>query len=119
MPIAGATGALTAGTIGEILLAHLGRTDPVRPFATSLAGEFARFDISGWMNGSIDGVFRVPVDGHGGHRYIVVDYKTNRLHQPGAADPVAAYHPTLLIPAMEHSRYPLQALLYSLSLIHI
>ena len=114
MPIAAATGTMTAGTIGEILLANLGRTDPVRPFAASLAGEFARFDISGWMNGSIDGVFRVPHDGD--HRYVIVDYKTNRLHQPGAADPVAAYHPKLLIPAMEHSRYPLQALLYSIAL---
>ena len=128
MPIAAASGVLTAGTIGEILLAHLSRTDPVRPFAASLAGEFARFDISGWMNGSIDGVFRVPVDGQaaraegagpggrGEHRYVVVDYKTNRLHQPGDADPVAAYHPKLLVPAMEHSRYPLQALLYSIAL---
>ena len=123
MPIAGSTGTMTAGTIGEILLANLGRTDPIRPFAASLAGEFARFDISGWMNGSIDGVFRVPVGGSvgdqvgtGEHRYVIVDYKTNRLHQLGAADPVAAYHPTLLVPAMEHSRYPLQALLYSIAL---
>jgi len=118
MPIAASTGTITAGTIGEILLANLGRTDPIRPFAASLAGEFARFDISGWMNGSIDGVFRVPADDHvgGDHRYVIVDYKTNRLHQPGAADPVAAYHPKLLIPAMEHSRYPLQALLYSIAL---
>ena len=129
MPIASATGTMTAGTIGEVLLANLSRTDPVRPFAASLAGEFARFDISGWMNGSIDGVFRVPADdtpgndthgndtpGSNEHRYVIVDYKTNRLHQPGAADPVAAYHPKLLIPAMEHSRYPLQALLYSVAL---
>ena len=114
LPIASATGTFTAGTIGEILLAHLPRTDPVRPFAAGMAGEFADFDIGGWMNGSIDGVFRVPFAGD--HRYVIVDYKTNRLHQPGADDPVAGYHPKLLIPAMEHSRYPLQALLYSIAL---
>ena len=114
LPIASAAGTFTAGTIGEILLAHLPRTDPVRPFAAGMAGEFANFDISGWMNGSIDGVFRVPFAGD--HRYVIVDYKTNRLHQPGADDPIAAYHPRALIPAMEHSRYPLQALLYSVAL---
>ena len=29
---------------------------------------------------------------------------------------MAAYHPKLLVPAMEHSRYPLQALLYTVVL---
>ncbi|MCU1397476.1 MAG: Exodeoxyribonuclease [Acidimicrobiales bacterium] len=114
LPIAGSVGAFSSGAIGQVLLTHLDRHDPVRPFARRLATDFAGFDIAGWMHGSIDGVFRVP-DG-GTHRYIVVDYKTNRLHEPGAADPVAAYHPRQLIGAMEHSRYPLQALLYTVAL---
>jgi exodeoxyribonuclease V beta subunit len=55
-------------------------------------------------------------DAQCGHRYIVVDYKTNRLHQRGAADPMAAYHPSLLPEAMAHSDYPLQSILYSVAL---
>ncbi len=114
MPIAGTSGGFAAGAIGDILQRHLERRDPLRPFARLLSAEFATFDLSGWMHGSVDGVFRVPVDG--GHRYAVVDYKTNRLHMPGAVDPVAAYHPRHLVGAMEHSRYPLQALLYTIAL---
>ena len=113
LPIASADGRFPAGAIGEVLLRHLARTDPVRPFAQHLAGEFAGFDIAGWMHGSIDGVLRTNVGGT--DRYVVVDYKTNRLNTPMAVDPVAAYHPRLLVPAMEHSRYPLQALLYTVA----
>ncbi|MEO6122708.1 MAG: UvrD-helicase domain-containing protein [Ilumatobacteraceae bacterium] len=107
---------ITAGAIGQILLATLTRDDPMRPFATQLADDMADLDIAGWMHGSIDAVFRVP-DPHvaHGHRYVVVDYKTNRLHTPGDADPVGSYRPELLIEAMEHSRYPLQALLYTVA----
>ena len=47
---------------------------------------------------------------------MVVDYKSNRLHEPAAADPHAAYHPDRLVAAMTHSHYPLQALLYSVAL---
>lgn len=114
LPIASASGVITAGDIGRVLLAHLPKPDPVRRFARQLTRDFARLDLSGWMHGSIDGVFRVDVGGE--QRFVVVDYKTNRLHEPGAADPVAAYHPKALVPAMEHSRYPLQALLYTVAL---
>ena len=66
------------------------------------------------MNGSIDAVFRVPHNG--AHKYLVVDYKTNRLHVPGASDPVASYAPQKLVPSMQEHRYPLQALLYTVAL---
>ena len=110
LPIASARGVVSAGDIGRVLLTHLPPQDPVHRFARQLRRDFAGFDLAGWMHGSIDGVFRVDVGGR--QRFVVVDYKTNRLHEPGAADPVAAYHPKALIPAMEHSRYPLQALIY-------
>jgi len=45
-----------------------------------------------------------------------VDYKTNRLHLPADVDPFAAYRGARLVEAMEHSDYPLQALLYSVAL---
>ena len=113
LPIASASGVISAGDIGRVLLSHLTPQDPVYRFAKQLRRDFAGFDLAGWMHGSIDGVFRVDVGGQ--QRFVVVDYKTNRLHEPGAADPVAAYHPKLLIPAMEHSRYPLQALIYTVA----
>ncbi|MCU1396532.1 MAG: Exodeoxyribonuclease [Ilumatobacteraceae bacterium] len=113
IPVVGAAGRFSAGAIGDVLLRHLDRRDAMRPFAKQLAAEFADFDIAGWMHGSIDAVLRVPAEHT--HRYIVIDYKTNRLHTPGAVDPVGAYHPRHLVPAMEHSRYPLQALLYTVA----
>jgi len=65
------------------------------------------------MNGSIDALFRIP-DGDD-HRYVVVDYKTNRLHVPGASHALDAYRPDNLVPAMAHHRYPLQALIYAVA----
>ena len=114
LPIVQARGVITAGAIGRVLLAHLPKHDPVHRFARQLTRDFAGLDLAGWMHGSIDGVFRVEVAGE--QRFVVVDYKTNRLHEAGAPDPVAAYHPHALVPAMEHSRYPLQALLYTIAL---
>ncbi|MEO7398326.1 MAG: 3'-5' exonuclease, partial [Ilumatobacteraceae bacterium] len=102
-----------AGAIGDILLQTLPRNDPLRPFAGQLSREMASLDITGWMHGSIDAVVRVP--GSHGHYYVVVDYKTNRLHAPDATDPLDAYRPDRLVAAMEHSRYPLQALLYTVA----
>ena len=126
----------TAGSIGDTLLATLHPSDRLRPFALQLAGDLRTIDMSGWMHGSIDAVFRLPDDPDPDDpdpdpdpdadpgidavdhpfRYVIVDYKTNRVHEPGTADPVAAYHPARLVPAMEHSRYPLQALIYSVAL---
>ena len=107
---------MSAGAIGEVLLHTLPDDDPLRGFATQLMIDYADLSIAGWMHGSIDAVLRVP-DGSGDHRYLVVDYKTNRLHAIADAGDVAvhAYRPNLLIPAMEHSRYPLQALLYTVA----
>ncbi len=114
---AGATAAahnMPTRAIADILLRTLPLTDPVRPYAELLAAETNGIEISGWMNGSIDAVFRVPHNG--AHKYLVVDYKTNRLHVPGASDPVASYAPQKLVPSMQEHRYPLQALLYTVAL---
>lgn len=111
--VAGPHGNLPTRAIAEILLDTLPTNDALRPFAAQLGAQTAPITIAGWMNGSIDAVLRVP---HGNdHRYLVIDYKTNRLHQPGTPDAVAAYHPTLLVQAMSEHRYPLQALLYSVA----
>ena len=49
-------------------------------------------------------------------RFVVVDYKSNRLHRRDAVDPLAAYRPDVLVEAMTHSHYPLQAVLYCVAL---
>src|SRR6185295_19309721 len=65
--------------------------------------------LRGFLSGSIDAVLRLP-----GPRYVVVDYKTNRL----ARGDLTALHYTRETMAAEMLRahYPLQALLYGVAL---
>ena len=70
--------------------------------------------LRGYLTGSIDAVLRVR-DG-ADPRYLVVDYKTNRLG--GYDEPLTAWHyrAAALETAMVEAHYPLQALLYSVAL---
>ena len=106
-------GRVAAGDIGEVLADLLDPADPLRDYGKQLVAELADVELAGWLTGSLDAVFRVGVDTA---RFVVVDYKTNRLHVPDAADPAAAYHPDALVAAMTHSHYPLQAVLYCVAL---
>ena len=60
-------------------------------------------------------VLRVP-DDEAGHRFVVVDYKTNRLGDPERPLTAYDYTPARMTDAMLHEHYPLQALLYSVVL---
>lgn len=100
--------------IGAVLLSTLAADDPQRAYAQQLVDGRFEVQLAGFLQGSIDAVLRVP-DAEHGHRFVVVDYKTNRLHQRGAADPLAAYHPGLLPGEMAHHDYPLQSILYSVA----
>ena len=102
-----------AGAVATVLLDELAADDPLRPSLTALAGDLAHVDVGGWMYGSIDAVLRIVTDQP---RFFVVDYKTNRLHESGAADPLAAYAPEVLHRAMGAHHYPLQAVLYLVAL---
>ena len=104
-----------AAAVGDVLSATLDIDDPVRPYADVLRADLGTLALRGWLNGSIDAVFRVGAGAGGDARFVVVDYKTNRLHQPGASHPLADYRPDRLVGAMAHSHYPLQALLYSVA----
>ena len=54
------------------------------PYADRLAGQLlGGQSLRGYLTGSIDAVLRVP--GGSGHRYLVVDYKTNWLGDPERA----------------------------------
>jgi len=105
---------VTPAHIGEVMLRTLHEADPQRAYAQQLADERFPISLAGYLQGSIDAVLRVP-GADGEPRFVVVDYKTNRLHQPGDAQPLETYHPDLLPAAMAHSDYPLQALLYSVA----
>ncbi|MBT0767575.1 UvrD-helicase domain-containing protein [Kineosporia sp. J2-2] len=76
--------------------------------------ELEAVPLRGYLTGSIDAVLRVP--GETGPRYVVVDYKTNRLGTPD--QPVTAWHyrPQAMAEAMIAAHYPLQALLYGVAL---
>jgi exodeoxyribonuclease V beta subunit len=98
-------------SMAAVLRRHLPQHDPLRGYADALAGEVLGGQaLLGYLTGSIDLTFR-----HGG-RYYVVDYKTNWLGQPGAELTLADYTPARLTAAMNHSSYPLQAILYSVVL---
>src|SRR4051794_10373640 len=116
MPLAGGDTPVAAAVVGQIadlLRLHLGTDDPLREYADDLdIPELAGRQLRGFLNGSIDAVLRVHLDGT--PRYLVVDYKTNWL---GGADLTSGdYTPDAMARAMRQAHYPLQALLYSVAL---
>ncbi|MEI2777691.1 MAG: UvrD-helicase domain-containing protein [Tetrasphaera sp.] len=98
-------------SLAPLLRAHLGPDDPLLPYAEDLARpELGEQPLRGYLTGSLDLVFRV------GDRYLVADYKTNWLGPADAPLTAAHYAPEALSAAMQHSSYPLQALLYAVVL---
>jgi exodeoxyribonuclease V beta subunit len=118
MPLAGGdvpTGQATIAQVADLLRRHLSADDPLARYADDLAVPvLAARRLRGFLTGSIDLVLRVR-DGTGAPRYVVADYKTNRLG--GSATLTSAdYRADALADAMRHAHYPLQALLYSVAL---
>lgn len=122
LPLAGGDagprrGAKTIRDVAGLLRTHLPADDPFAPYADRLDDEsLATARLRGYLTGSIDAVLRVPADVPGGHRYLVADYKTNRL---GTFDePLTLWHyrPASTLAAMMDAHYPLQLLLYSAAL---
>ena len=105
---------------GRVLLADLVPlwrehcpTGPLSSYADRLA-DLPPAPLRGYLTGSIDAVLRVGDAEH--RRYLVVDYKTNRLGS--REQPLTAWHyrPAALEQAMVDAQYPLQALLYDVAL---
>ncbi|QDC26432.1 exodeoxyribonuclease V [Georgenia yuyongxinii] len=108
-PPAAARAAATLADIAALLRRHLPAADVFAPYADHLA-ELGEARLLGYLTGSIDAVLRLR--GDAGPRYLVVDYKTNRL---GTFDePLTAwdYRPQAMAEAMMRAHYPLQLLLY-------
>lgn len=103
----------TPGDIGRLALDHLDPTDPLRSWAADLAGGAMNTRLAGHLTGSIDAVFRM---GSADPRFVVVDYKTNRLGHLGVPLSGEDYRQEALVAAMIHHDYPLQALLYLVAL---
>ena len=105
------------GDVAALLRHHLPADDPLASYADQLVGPLGEQALRGYLAGSIDVVLRVPdVSVGGGYRYVVVDYKTNLLGEPGTPVTSADYSRDAMAGAMLHSHYPLQALLYSVVL---
>jgi exodeoxyribonuclease V beta subunit len=98
--------------VGRLLREHLEPGDPFLPYADRLfAPGLGDQPLRGYLSGSIDVVLRTPAD-DGSPRYLVVDYKTNRLGDGESPLSAADYARDQVTDAMLHSDYPLQALLY-------
>ena len=101
--------------IGRALLLDTALPAEFSAYAHDLASDvYDDVHIAGFMTGSIDAVFRVNVNGQ--QKYLVSDYKSNKLHAPDDAEPLIAYHPANLAAAMVKDGYVLQALIYTVAL---
>lgn len=104
-------GEAVLGDLAALMREHLPADDPVRPFADSLEDPAVGGQaLRGYLTGSVDVVLRV------GERHLVVDYKTNWLGTVDAPLTTGHYDATALREAMNHSSYPLQAILYGVVL---
>ncbi|GAA1463154.1 UvrD-helicase domain-containing protein [Williamsia maris] len=107
-PLASATRGSTLGAIADLMDEHLPADDPLREYPERLR-LIPGAALDGFLTGSIDGVLRTADE-----RFVVVDYKTNRL---GFGDlTVEDYDEDAMAAEMMRSHYPLQAMLYSVAL---
>lgn len=90
--------------------------DPLAGYGSFLARSDAASQVlAGFLTGSIDAVVRVGTGD--APRYVILDYKTNRLVVPGGEQlGVRHYDQAAMAAAMIHAHYPLQALLYTVAL---
>jgi exodeoxyribonuclease V beta subunit len=114
LPLAGGDAphaGLTVSDVAALLDRLLPAGDELAGYAARLVEPALDQPLRGYLTGSLDLVLRLP-----GPRFVVVDYKTNRV---GGADEVPSawqYRPEALRVEMWHAHYPLQALLYTVAL---
>ncbi|MCL2455287.1 MAG: UvrD-helicase domain-containing protein [Micrococcales bacterium] len=120
LPLAGGDAPRTPATVRDVaglLRGHLRDDDPFAPYADRLVDGSVEVDqpLAGYLTGSIDAVLRVTSP-DAPPRFVVVDYKTNRLGPPD--EPLTCWHyrPQAMVEAMVEAHYPLQLLLYSTAL---
>jgi exodeoxyribonuclease V beta subunit len=98
--------------LAPLLRRHLPDDDPLAAYAHQLeAPGLGDQRLTGYLAGSVDAVLRVPVGDD--VRYVVVDWKTNRLGDRDEVLTAGHYTRPAMADSMLHAHYPLQALLYS------
>jgi exodeoxyribonuclease V beta subunit len=120
LPLAGGERAVgvgaTVGDVVQLLRRHLSADDLYAGYADHLdAAGLVGNPLRGYLTGSLDAVLRLR-DHDGNPRYVVVDYKTNRLAPVSEQLTTWHYRRDALVEAMTHAHYPLQLLLYSVAL---
>ena len=100
--------------IGQLVASHLEAADPLRAWAQDLADGVFDLDLAGHLTGSIDVLIRVE-DADSTPRFVVADYKSNRLHRAGSTPMPGDYSQSAMAIAMSRHHYGLQALLYSVA----
>ena len=105
------SGTLHVRAVADLLEAQLPADDPVGHYASRLRDPALKGVMRGYLTGSLDLVFR-----DAGGRFVLADYKTNRLGSPEDSLTAWHYRPDAVQAAMEAAHYPLQALLYSVAL---
>ncbi len=100
--------------IGRLVHDHLPPDDPLREWAANLADGIFGVELAGHLTGSIDALLRVR-DSDATPRFVVVDYKSNRLHDPSCLPRPGDYSQSAMATAMARHHYGLQALLYSVA----
>lgn len=112
LPLAGgddpAKATVTLKAVAQLMRRHLDATDPLASYPDLLDG-IEQTPLRGFLTGSIDSVLRVP-----GPRYVVVDYKTNRLARGDLT--TGNFTREKMAQEMMRSHYPLQAILYAVAL---
>jgi exodeoxyribonuclease V beta subunit len=104
-------GELSTTDIAALLEAHLPADDSMAHYAERLRDRSLNGTLRGYLTGSLDLVFRLADE-----RFVIVDYKTNRLSSPDGSLTAWNYRPDGLAAEMEAAHYPLQALLYTVAL---
>ena len=105
------TASLHVGAVADLLEEHLDEGDPVARYAPHLRDPALDGVLRGYLTGSLDLVFRLP-----GNRFVLADYKTNKLAPPGETLTSWHYRPEALQAEMVAAQYPLQAVLYAVAL---
>jgi exodeoxyribonuclease V beta subunit len=98
--------------LARLLTERLDQDDPVYAYAERLRDPaLGDNPLRGYLTGSLDLVMRLSDD-----RFVLADYKTNRLSAADETPTAWNYRPSALESAMAEAHYPLQALLYSVAL---
>jgi exodeoxyribonuclease V beta subunit len=105
------TASLHLAAVADLLEHHLPADDPVAGYAPQLRDPALTGVLRGYLTGSLDLVFRLP-----GDRFVLADYKTNKLGTPEETLTSWHYRPEALQAEMVATHYPLQALLYTVAL---